>query len=684
MPKIRDANTDAKVKSVRNGRMRNTVRWMLFLYDLICYLVIDFIVLWLYIPNSSAMKSHTPEMLLFMVATGAVFIFVSRFIWHIYKQIWRYATASTYLKLVFSDFCGSAVYLIFYYFTVFRSPESVFSFADVGIMRVVIILAIDLLTAIAIRLFYQYLYTASSRGGRFWSFIRKLLAMLTNVKIAPDENERSGLKKINIAIIGAGRVGAMLAEELNANPHAAYRPCCFVDISREKIGRQIMGLDVLDSDTADNKVFLRYGIQELVFALPNMDSEDKRKLYEHYRDLGCKMKVYDYSAMGSNEIGGKRQLREFEIEELLFRKEANFLDDKCKACYGGMTVLITGGGGSIGSEICRQVAKMNPKRIIILDIYENNAYDLQQEMKLAWGDKLDLQVEICSVCDYQQIRTIFGKYHPDIVLHAAAHKHVPLMEHNCCEAIRNNISGTYNCVRAASEFGAKHFIMVSTDKAVNPTNVMGATKRMCEMIVQSFATLPENRTIYSATRFGNVLGSAGSVIPLFKKQIQKGGPVTVTDKRIIRYFMTIPEASQLVLLSGAIAKNGELFVLDMGKPVKILEMAENMIRLCGLEPYKDIDIIETGLRPGEKLYEELLIKSENVKKTENNMIFVEHDEPKEWKEIESSYGQLMAAAATNDDELARQCLHNAVSTFHTAEEVNRKAQYAEQMRMTEV
>ncbi|MBQ9196632.1 MAG: polysaccharide biosynthesis protein, partial [Clostridia bacterium] len=320
-----------------------------------------------------------------------------------------------------------------------------------------------------------------------------------------------------------------------------------------------------------------------------MSAERKRELYDIYKGLGYKIKVYDYPSLESTE-NGRRHLREFNIEELLFRRTANFIDEKTAAWYRGKTVMITGGGGSIGSELARQIAKVGPERLVLLDIYENGIYDIQQELRTLYGDSLNLRVEIANVCDRSEMEKIFSRHTPDIVLHAAAHKHVPLMERNCCEAVRNNVFGTLVTVETCEKYGVKRFIMISTDKAVNPTNVMGATKRMCEMIVQSRSG---KTTSFSATRFGNVLGSNGSVIPLFRRQIAKGGPVTITDKRIIRYFMTIPEASQLVMTSGAMARNGDLYVLDMGKPVKILDLAESMIRLSGLEPYKDINIIET-------------------------------------------------------------------------------------------
>ena len=412
----------------------------------------------------------------------------------------------------------------------------------------------------------------------------------------------------------------------------------------------------------------------MVFAIQNLSDEKKRELYTRYINAGYKVKVYDYPVMQS--AGKKRYLREFDIEELLFRKQIKISDEKTSAYYRDKVVLITGGGGSIGSELCRQLAKMSPRQIIILDIYENGAYDVQQELKIAYGNALDLQIEICSITHKAALCKVFEKYHPQIVINAAAHKHVPLMEKNCVEAIYNNVFGTRNLVELCEEFGAQRFMMVSTDKAVNPTNVMGATKRMCEMIVQSASTW--GNVVYSATRFGNVLGSAGSVIPLFKQQIANGGPVTLTDKRIIRYFMTIPEASQLVLQSGPMAKNGELFVLDMGQPVKILELAENMIRLSGAQ---GIEIVETGLRPGEKLYEELLVKTEELDKTDNSLIFIEKDAPLPKEEIDRKLAVLQDAVASNDDDTARKALKRVVPTYRSPEEVNAMAEQAEEMKM---
>lgn len=352
-------------------------------------------------------------------------------------------------------------------------------------------------------------------------------------------------------------------------------------------------------------------------------------------------------------------MREFDLEELLFRKPIVVLDTKTIAYYKDKVVLITGGGGSIGSELCRQLAKMSPKKIIILDIYENGAYDVQQELKLTYGQSLDIQITICSITNERALKRVFDSCRPQIVIHAAAHKHVPLMEDNCVEAVENNVFGTKNLIVLCEEFHVERFMLVSSDKAVNPTSIMGATKRVCEMLVRTVSTY--GKVKYSSVRFGNVLGSAGSVVPLFKKQIEYGGPVTLTDRKMERYFMTITEAAQLVLQAGEMSKNGELFVLDMGEPIKILDLAKKMICLSSAN---DIQIVETGLRPGEKLYEELLVKTENLQKTENDLIFIEMDVPLEKEILLGRLDVLKVACETGDDELVRTALKTVVPTYH--------------------
>ena len=369
------------------------------------------------------------------------------------------------------------------------------------------------------------------------------------------------------------------------------------------------------------------------------------------------------------EKKGNRPLREFDFEELLFRKEKEVITDVTINYYKDKVILVTGGGGSIGSEIARQLAVMEPKQLILLDIYENGVYDVQQELRIQYGDKLNLQIEICSITNKDGLEKVFKAYKPNIVVMAAAHKHVPFMEHNIIEAINNNVFGTLNTVILAEKYKADRVHLVSTDKAVNPTNVMGATKRMCEIICMAHAGLKQHTT-FNATRFGNILGSAGSVIPLFKKQIQNGGPITLTDKRVVRYFMTIPEASQLVLHSAAIAKNGEIMVLDMGQPVKIYDLAVEIIRMSGFEPEKDIRIVETGLRPGEKLCEELLSKDKTLIKTDSDKIFVERDEPITIEELTDKLNILSDSMLIGSNTTAKAALEKVVPTYNNADNIN--------------
>ena len=639
-------------------------RWKLVAYDLVICLVIEILFLLVY---QGTPKDLTDLDILFHMLLSTGLIFGMRVVWKVYSQVWRYGGIQSYIRLLVADGCAGVLYLV---------AQKVLPIHPVTLLQALSIVCMCLLVCLAIRMVYRYAYKCCRKD----SFLGKILGPLIRVFAGDGIELGSGKQsnKIRVAIVGAGRVGVALAEEL-MNPSSAYEPKCFIDINDEKVGRQIYNVPIMDEKDVTRDSLDRFGIQEIIFALPRMSAEDKRSLYEQYKVFGRKIKIYDYPVM--QQVGeGRRHLREFDIEELLFRKPIVVTDEKTGAFYHDKVVLITGGGGSIGSELCRQIAKMKPRTLVILDVYENGAYDVQQELKIAYGSELDLRVEILSVCNRPALERIFSTYRPDVVLHAAAHKHVPLMEHNCCEAIENNVFGTLNAVELSEKYRVQRFMMVSTDKAVNPTNVMGATKRMCEMIVQSHSRTSPTTT-FSATRFGNVLGSAGSVIPLFRRQIMNGGPITVTDKRIIRYFMTIPEASQLVLQSGAMAKNGELFVLDMGKPVKILELAENMVRLSGFEPYRDIDIIETGLRPGEKLYEELLVKTEELDKTENSLIFIERDEPISAEELAGKLAVLRTAIESGSDRCARSALHEVVPTFHRPEEVNCTAQKADEMKL---
>lgn len=630
------------------NRKENNTRWSLVVYDVIVYAISSLLLIWLYGGNESLANTESLKLTVLAFAI----IFVCRLIGHIYGQIWRYGGIQGYIRMIVSD--GIAFILL--YVVQMTMPIQRMSFA-----RILSLVCVNLLGAITIRMFYRYCYLYSDNKTSRGKFLAKVLYRFSNIQT--DTNNE--VQKIKIAIIGAGRVGTSFAEELLNDENAVYVPRCFIDIDKSKAGRSINGIPVWNVDDTTLERLKKYEVQEIVFAISGMDVNKKKHLYNHYKNAGYKVKVYDYPTLYM--AGSKRNLREFDIEELLFRKPLAVTNEATNAYYKDKVILITGGGGSIGSELCRQLAKMDPRLIIILDIYENGAYDVQQELKIAYGNDLNLQIEICSITHKKALEKVFKQYHPQIVINAAAHKHVPLMEHNCVEAIYNNVFGTKNLIELCEKYEAQRFMMVSTDKAVNPTNVMGATKRMCEMMVQSASTYGHVK--YSATRFGNVLGSAGSVIPLFKRQIAKGGPVTLTDKRIIRYFMTIPEASQLVLQSGAMANNGELFVLDMGQPVKILDLAQNMIKLSGAH---DIEIVETGLRPGEKLYEELLMKSQTLTKTDNDLIFIEKDTPLSKEEIDEKLEVLRNAIESEDDNDAREALRSVVPTFRRPEEINKQ------------
>ena len=641
---------------------KRNFRWQLALYDLLVLLAVDLLLLVFYRSNEELSLGAC----LMHGSISFVCIFAARILGSIYQQIWRYGGIQCYIRLLLVDAVAFAATLAIELTLPLFVPIEKVTFS-----RLLSIASMNLLGALAIRMIYRYCFKCGTADTAYGKFLRLLLRIFAGDELIHPNREAA--HKIKIAIIGAGRVGVTLAEELLSNPASNFLPRCFIDVSQEKAGREIHGLPVLLEDDSTLDALRSHEVQEVVFAIPNLSDEKKRELYAAYSDAGYKIKVYDYPMMQT--AGGKRYVRDFDIEELLFRKPIVIADEKTGAFYRDKVILITGGGGSIGSELCRQLAKMEPKQIIILDIYENGAYDIQQELKIAYGSKLDLQLEICSVTHRKSLERVFSTYHPQIVIHAAAHKHVPLMEKNCIEAVYNNVFGTKTLVELCEEHAVERFMMVSTDKAVNPTNVMGATKRMCEMIVGSAGVW--GTACYSATRFGNVLGSAGSVIPLFKRQIASGGPITLTDRRIIRYFMTIPEASQLVLESGAMAKNGELFVLDMGQPVKILDLAQSMIRLSGVG---GIEIVETGLRPGEKLYEELLVKTEDLDKTDNSLIFVEKDTPLPKEELEQRLAILEKACATGDDEAVRRALKQVVPTYRSPEEVNANADQAAEMR----
>ena len=484
-------------------------------------------------------------------------------------------------------------------------------------------------------------------------------------------------------IIGAGDAGAVILRELQRSKFSQSKVVCLIDDDVTKVGKYMYGVPVVGTTEDIIHCVDKYKVEEIIFAIPSATAEKRSAVLDICSKTVCKLKILPGIYQLVNGEVNVQKIRDVQIEDLLFRESVNVTDLNELEYYFDKTILVTGGGGSVGSELCRQIARCKPRKLIIFEIYENNAYDLQQELKQLYGNDLEFVVEIGSVRDRERLEAVFLYYRPQVVFHAAAHKHVPLMEHSGCEAIKNNVFGTYNTADMADKYGALKFILISTDKAVNPTNVMGASKRLCEMVIQSRT---ESKTCFAAVRFGNVLGSNGSVIPLFKKQIAAGGPVTVTDKRIVRYFMTITEASQLVLEAGAMAKRGELFVLDMGRPVRIYDLAVNMIKLSGLKPDEDIAIEEVGLRPGEKLYEELLMKTENLDKTSNNMIFIERDAPLSSEQLEEKLTVLKkaleVAASASESELIKEAVRATVPTFKDPEELNRTAKEADEMKIS--
>lgn len=511
----------------------------------------------------------------------------------LYKSLWRYASVNELTSIVMATAMGNMASIAYIYLT--QAP--LFAQFALPVPRSIYVIAwlLDILFIGGMRFGY--------RVTRHWN-IREIW--------------RTSHKK-RCLIIGAGDAAAAVIREMKNHDEINSIPVAVIDDDPVKHGRKINGVSVVGTRSSIPDIVLRKNIDEIIIAIPSMSKKDRREMIEICEKTGAGIKILPgmYELIEGNV--SINQLRSVQIEDLLGREPIQLDMEQISQYLKDAVVLVTGGGGSIGSELCRQIAGFAPKRLLILDIYENNAYDIQNELRRSHPE-LQLQVLIASIRDQERIGSIFKQYKPHIVFHAAAHKHVPLMEDSPMEAIKNNVFGTCNIVQAAHKYKVKKFVQISTDKAVNPTNVMGATKRMCEMIVQTYAR--QSKTEFVAVRFGNVLGSNGSVIPLFKKQIAAGGPITVTHPDIIRYFMTIPEAVQLVIQAGGMAKGGEIFVLDMGEPVKIDKLARDLIRLSGLEPDVDIHIEYSGLRPGEKLYEELLMAEEGLANTTHDKIFV--------------------------------------------------------------
>lgn len=603
---------------------------MLLLLDIVFINVSSFLALWV------RFNMHIEEIPLYymesvqdLVVVNTIFTVIIFFLFRLYSSLWRFASVKELIYIL--DACAVCVLfnILAYYLTyrpIYRSYFLIYT------------TFLFLLTCFS-RFFYRflrYIYRANAHGGHMR----------------------------HTMIIGAGEACNVVMKELELSTELDAKICCIIDDNPRKHGTYIHGVKVVGDRNTIIQYAREYGITEIIVAIPSAERIEQQKILQICQKVpNCELKLVPgvYQLVNGDVTISK--MRQVEIEDLLGRQPVKITTEKIGRYVSDKVVLVTGGGGSIGSELCRQIAANGVRQLIIFDIYENNAYDIQQELRSKYPNQ-DLVVLIGSVRNGRKVNSVFAKYRPDIVYHAAAYKHVPLMEDSPNEAIKNNVFGTYKVALAADRFGASKFVLISTDKAVNPTNIMGASKRMCEMIIQMFSN--HSKTEYVAVRFGNVLGSNGSVIPLFKKQIEAGGPVTVTHPDIIRYFMTIPEAVSLVLQAGASAKGGEIFVLDMGQPVKIADLAKNLIHLSGYTPGKDIEIKYTGLRPGEKLYEELLMDEEGLQATENELIHIgkpiEFDEDEFVKDLENLYRE----AYTETDRM-KYIVHKIVPTYHLRE-----------------
>lgn len=616
------------LRKIKNPKKRIRIS-LLLLYDVMAILLSEYMALLIryeFRPDKINVD-HLETMLKFsavnVIVTLAIFAFFS-----LYESLWRYASVTELLNLTLACMVSAGMQLIGTFMLEYRMPRSYY-------------------------VLYFLVLLPLMMAGRFsYRLLRIVKQRLHNIA----ENE----KPVVTMVIGAGDAGLAIIKEIQSSYHLNWKVACVIDDSKVKEGNKILGVPIIGGRECIIKAAEKYHVDEIIFAIPTLSRDERTKILNICKETGCKLRTLPGIYQLINEEVSISKLREVNIDDLLGREPIQTDLDDILGYVKNQVVLVTGGGGSIGSELCRQIASHEPKQLIIFEIYENSAYDIQQELKIQYP-KLNLTVLIGSVRNTHRVQQIFRDYHPDLVYHAAAHKHVPLMEESPNEAIKNNVFGTLNTARAAQQYGTKKFILISTDKAVNPTNIMGASKRICEMIIQGLAQ--DSRTEFVAVRFGNVLGSNGSVIPLFERQILAGGPVTVTDKNIIRYFMTIPEAVSLVLQAGAYAKGGEIFVLDMGEPVKIDDLARNLIKLSGHRPDEDIKIVYTGLRPGEKLYEELLMKEEGLTSTRHKRIFIGkpivfvHEEF--WEQLAE-----LKKEAYEDGNYIREYVAKIVETYH--------------------
>lgn len=557
-------------------------------------------------------------------------------IFHLYSSVWRYAGEAELAKVGLATICITSVNVIIMFIT--RENGESYVPIRVGIVTGFILFLFTILVRFSFRLLRLI------RSGHFRIIVTKAFYR----------------GKEKVMIVGAGDAGVALLKELENPALNKMYAVCAIDDDVDKIGKRVLNVKVVGGRDKIVEAAKKYQVDKIIIAMPSVNPKEVSNIISICQETKCKILTVPGMYQYLNENVTLRSLRNVEIKDLLGREQIVVNLEEINGYLKQQVVLVSGGGGSIGSELCRQIVKSDPKKLIIVDIYENNAYEIEQELRRQYPS-LDLLVLIASVRDKNKIENIFNKYRPNIVIHAAAHKHVPLMETSPNEAIKNNVFGTLNMAQMSDKYGVKRFILISTDKAVNPTNVMGATKRICEMIIQTINK--KSNTEFVAVRFGNVLGSNGSVIPLFKKQIQEGGPVTVTHENITRFFMTIPEAVSLVLQAGSYAKGGEIFVLDMGEPVRIYDLAVNLIRLSGLTPNVDIEIKITGLRPGEKLYEEILMDEEGLKETPNKLIHIGQPIKLDEENLFSNLNKIYEAAYDETDNM-KELIKEIVPTYN--------------------
>ena len=629
----------------RTAKKSALPRWLMAWVD-VFIIAVAFFIAKEAMPDNYARYLYTGYIWVFHLMTMLFYTTFFLFLFRSYDSLWRYQESQEFMKQLLALACSNG---LLYVTNGVLLKELVGKHWEYPQFLHLTTAALSLLLMWLSRIVYRY--------------IRQSSRMRQYAKRA----------SVKIAIAGAGDAGVSLVDEMRRDPDCIYDVVCFFDDDPIKQRAHIRGIPVRGDLDSIDEYLKDSDVKEIIVAIPSLSEDRMREVLQQCSNTHCRVRVLPsiFGQIPSDTGDLMSKVRDVEAADLLGREAVVFNNNEVYDFLSGKVVMVTGGGGSIGSELCRQIALHNPHRLVVVDIYENNAYDLQQELKQKYGNSLNLCVEIASVRDAAKVDLLFRRYRPNIVFHAAAHKHVPLMEGCPEEAIKNNVFGTYNVANNAGKYGAEKFVLISTDKAVNPTNVMGASKRLCEMVVQSMQSY--KNTTFVAVRFGNVLGSNGSVIPLFKRQLAHGGPLTLTDRRIIRYFMTIPEASQLVMQAGAMAKKCQVFVLDMGEPVKILTLAENLIKMAGLTPYVDVDIIETGLRPGEKLYEELLMDSDTLTATKYDKIFIEQQEDISREEMDQNLSRLREVLETESPAEIVKVMRQIVPTFKTPEEVNSRA-----------